>query len=616
MSKLVMDVDRTLQHAFENYECGNLSQAETLCTKILKHDPDNAAALHLLGVIRYQLKQYESARVCIEKSLQLNPADPFAYFNLANICRDMNRFEYAIANYQKALGLNPDFADAYYNMGLVFEAEGQISDAVSCYKNALRINPNDAAAHNNLGVLLQRMGKKDEAIRHFQGSVRIAPGNFKAYYNLGLVLHSQGRFDEAIANYRKAILLNPDYADAYNDLGASLKEKGLLDEAEDCYKKTLQITPGRADTYYNLGIVLKEKGDIDGAITNYERAIRIDPGYLNAYNNLGIAYQDNGQLPRAMECYKKALQIDPDDPVTHWNLSHALLLTGNFEEGWKEYEWRLRVKELPNTILEHPLWDGADISGKTILLYAEQGFGDTIQFVRYARPVAKSGARIILACPKELSALLQDVEGVHQTVGRGDPLPYFDVYCHLLSLPRILGTTIENIPAEVPYITANPFLVKRWSEKMQCDRSRLKIGLVWAGNEQRSCSLKSFSPLSQFDNITFYSLQKGEASKEAKDPPEDMRLVDYTDEINDFSDTAALIQNLDLTISADTAVAHLAGALAKPVWILLPFSPDWRWMLGRDDSPWYPTMKLFRRSKTGDWNSLITDIAKNLERYP
>ena len=309
---------------------------------------------------------------------------------------------------------------------------------------------------------------------------------------------------------------------------------------------------------------------------------------------------------------RKPCILSPDNAVFHWNLSLALLLSGNFEEGWKEYEWRQKVKDFPNRIVSQPLWDGSDIAGQTILLQAEQGYGDTIQFIRYASMVAQRGANVIVSCQNELTSLLKKVDGIHHVAGYHEPIPEFDVYCPLLSLPLIFHTTVESIPAHVPYIKPEPSLFQHWRAKIQNHVSRLKIGLVWAGREQRSCPLELFTPLAEIHYSTFYSLQKGEAAEQAKNPPEGMKLIDYTEDIHDFSDTAAFIENLDLVISVDTAVAHLAGALGKPVWTLLPFVPDWRWLLNRDDSPWYPTMRLFRQPSPGDWESVIARIAQDL----
>jgi tetratricopeptide (TPR) repeat protein len=613
-AKYGMDSNEQLKAAFAYFQEGNVQQAETICREILGVSPDNARALHLLGMIFYERMDYTAAKKYIGKSLRIDPAEASAYFNLANILREERNFDEAVSNYQKALRINPELNDAYYNMGIIFEEKGQISDAIVCFEKAVQIDLYDAAAYNNLGTALLRAGRPDDALTNYQKAIQIKPDNAKTYCNLGTAFHEKKQFDDAIANFQKAIRLNPEFADAYSGLGNSWKEKGLLDEAMHFYQKALQIDPDRAETYYNLGIVLKEKGLFAEAISTYQKAIQLNPGSLDAYNNLGIAFQDSRQLEEALASYREALSIDPDDAVTHWNLAHALLLSGNFRDGWQEYEWRLRVKDFYRMDFDRPLWEGSDISGRTILLQAEQGFGDTIQFVRYASLVAQSGAKVIVACPKELTSLLQNVEGVQQAVSYGERLPGFDLYCPLPSLPFIFGTTSESIPVKIPYINADYSLTRRWRDKLKDDDSQLKIGLVWAGREQRSFSLDLFSPLSGLEDVTFYSLQKGEAAKQAEHSSGNMEIVDYTEEIHDFSDTAAFIENLDLIITVDTAVAHLSGALGKTVWTLLPAVPDWRWMLVRKDSPWYPTMRLFRQSLSGAWDQVVNLIGNELRR--
>lgn len=607
-----MTVDETFRLALDYYRQGNLLQAESICTKILNVHPDNADVLHLAGIIQYELKNYDSAKKYIEASLKLDPTEAFAYFNLANIFRDEQKPDEAIINYQKALQIDPTLGDAYYNLGIIFEGKGQMDEALTCYGKAIQIDSSDAASYNNLGVVLQKKGQIDDAITCFEKALRIKPDNAKTCNNLGIALHDKKQYDEAINIYRRAVLLDSNLADAYNNLGKSLKEKGLLDEALSNYQKAIQLNPKYIEAYNNLGMVYKDKGLADEAICNYRKALQLRPDYSDAYNNLGIALQYKRQVEEAITCYRKALQINPNDAVTHWNLSLALLLSGNFKDGWREYEWRLKVKDFNFPKINRPLWNGSDISGRSILLHAEQGFGDTIQFIRYAPLVAQLGARVIVRCQKEVRTLIQDMQGIEQVVDYDKQPPDCDIYCPLLSLPFIFGTTPAGIPSDIPYVKINGILVQEWKNRIQKDYSKLKAGIVWSGREQRSLSLELFVPLLQTGGITFYSLQKGEAAKQAKNHYGDMKLVDYTEGITDFSDTAALIGNLDLIITVDTAVAHLAGALGKPVWTLLPFAPDWRWMLDREDSPWYPTMRLFRQPLSGDWESVINRVRQEL----
>jgi tetratricopeptide (TPR) repeat protein len=399
-------------------------------------------------------------------------------------------------------------------------------------------------------------------------------------------------------------------------------QAGNLYQAENICKEILKLQPDSFAAYNCLGNIYKSKGQFDRALAYYHKAIELRPDSPEFYYNAAVIFQNQNRLDEAVKYYLRAVEINPTFAEAHLNISLILLLSGNYEEGWKAYEWRWHLKEfnqlLPLT--SKPFWNGTDISGLTIFLYSEQGLGDTIQFIRYVPLVAQRGAKVIVECQKELSSLIKNTEGVDRVISQGEQLPEFDVHCPLLRLPLIFHTTLESIPARIPYISVDSLLLEKWSRKIKPDGSRIKIGLVWAGSRTnivglyRSCSLDLFSPLAQYNDITFYSLQKGEGSAEALNPPAGMRLIDYTEDIQDFSDTAAIISNLDLVISIDTAVAHLAGALGKPVWTLLPFSPDWRWMLNRQDSPWYPTMRLFRQPSAGNWMSVINIISNELKK--
>jgi len=442
-----------------------------------------------------------------------------------------------------------------------------------------------AADYYDQGIAFQNKGQLDEAIQCYQKTIELNKNNASAFYNLGVAFQKKGQIDKAILYYEIAIGLNQEFSEAHYNLGIAYKEKNLLDEAIICFQRVLQLKPENAAAYYNFGNIFVAKGQFNDAMQHYQKTIEINPNYAEA----------------------------------NWNIALINLMLGNFKEGWKGYEWRWELKDVVDKRrFSQPLWDGSYIKEETVFLYAEQGFGDTIQFIRYAPLVAQRGTKVIVECQKELVLLLKNVVGIHRIIAHGEELPDFDIHCPILSLPEIFGTDLTNIPAKIPYIPAEPSLIQEWHNRIASNNSEYNVGLVWSGDPSfkdsnlKSCSLKSFAPLAQAANITFYSLQKGDASEQARNVPEGMKLIDYTDKFHDFSDTAAIIKNLDLIISIDTAVAHLAGALGKPVWTLLPFIPDWRWMLNRNDSPWYPTMRLFRQPSRGDWESVIALIAKEL----
>lgn len=442
------------------------------------------------------------------------------------------------------------------------------------------------------------------------------------YYKKGIELQDKGQIDEAISCYHKAIERNRDHSGAYYNLGVAFQEKEMIDQAILYYEIAIGLNQEFTDAHHNLGVAFKEKGLFDDALICFRRVLQLKPDHVDAYYNFGNVLVAKGQFDEAIQYYQKAVELKPDYAEAHWNIALINLLLGNFEKGWKGYEWRWKLEGISiKRDFSQPLWEGSDISGRTILLHAEQGFGDTIQFVRYAPSVAQRGAKVIVECQKELIPLVKCVSGVSQVIMRGESLPHFDLHCPLLSLPSIFKSTLQSIPVDIPYFTVDPRLINKWRDKIYHNEEKIRVGLAWSGDptfktdQIRSCSLKDFSLLSQSANTVFYSLQKGKASDDARNPPEGMKLIDYTDDVNDFSDTASFIQNLDLIISVDTSVAHLAGALGKPVWTLLPFVPDWRWMLNRDDSPWYPTMKLFRQPSPGDWQSVIKSIKKTLDNF-
>ena len=469
----------------------------------------------------------------------------------------------------------------------------------------------------------QQAGHFQQAEDIYRRILREQPNNSAVSFSLAFVLQEKGNLEEAVSHYRKALMLNPRFVDAYYNLGRIFQQKGHLAEAMHCYEEAIQLNPSHAFAYNNLGSILQQKGRSDEAITLYEKAIQLNPGIVSAYNNMGLALQEKGRFDAAMKCYEKALLFQPDHPELHFNISGLLLLLGDYKKGWQEYEWRKKMHGYSVRTFSQPLWDGSEIEGRTILLYSEkgyEGFGDVIQFIRYAPLIRERGAKIILECRNEIKTLLENVRGVEQVVTQNGQAPVFDLHCPILSLPFVLETTLENIPAEVPYITVDPSLVRQWKDRIRDDTSRFNIGLVWSGDlrhprvQYRSCSPEVFFPLSQLEGVALFSLQKGDAGAMAKNLPEGMKITDYTEAISDFADVAACMENLDLVISVDTAAAHLAGSLGKPVWTILPFVPEWRWLLDREDSPWYPTMRIFRQPSPGDWKSVIGRIGDELKR--
>jgi tetratricopeptide (TPR) repeat protein len=466
--------------------------------------------------------------------------------------------------------------------------------------------------------VVTRLGKAlDTRIAKFLGEVGQYSNDLETTYSEGLSRLREGTPATAEEPLRRALLLNPRIPEVFNALGVLAREQGKGLMAGSFFRHAVIIDPGYADGHLNLGNALYGEDRIEEAIGHYRRALEICPGDIRAHQNLGVALQAQGNISGAAVSFEAALTLRPDYATARWNLAMLKLLTGNLKEGFEDFEARFTKNDpVPLRHSASPLWDGTPLQGKTLLVHAEQGFGDTFQFARYLPLVAERGEDILFECQHEsLRDILKDSFPHFKILVRGEHLPRFDRQIPLLSLPRVFGTTLDTIPATVPYLVPSGEKVERWKKKLAGDTG-FRIGIVWAGrakpDPKRSTSLQALSPLGCVPGAIFYSLQVGEGSDQISRPPAGMTIRDYSNELKDFSDTAAFLANLDLIITIDSAVAHLAGALGKPVGILLPFAPDWRWMAGRADSPWYPTMRLFRQQRPGGWSGAVEMIRQEL----
>jgi Flp pilus assembly protein TadD len=463
-----------------------------------------------------------------------------------------------------------------------------------------------------------RLKEAEAAYRHILAA---RPDDVDALHLLGTLCAQTSRRDEGIALMTRACAINPNLAVIHANLGTALRSDGQLDRALSVYRRALELDPNSAGLHNNIGVALRLQGRPDEAIATHRKALELNANLADIWTNLGSARADRGQYAQALADSQRAVELDPQHERAHLNLAMLHLQLGDFERGWPEYEWRWKCGDLVKPRgCSQPLWNGGNLKGQTILLYAEQGFGDTLQFIRYVPMVAARGGRIILECQPILERLLQNFPGIAQFVSAGQPLPAFDVHCPLLSLPHQFATDISSIPASPRYIHADPQLAEHWRQKIdQASAGTFKVGLAWAGkpshqnDRHRSMRLSQFALLAT-PGITFISLLKGAAAAEAAHPPAGMRLIDFGDQWRDFSETAAIVANLDLVISVDTSAAHLAGAMGKPVWTLLPFNADWRWLLNRNDSPWYPTMGLFRQMAPGNWDEVMGRVSQALAR--
>jgi tetratricopeptide (TPR) repeat protein len=603
-------ISEALAIAIRHHQAGRLQVAEQIYRRILQVEPNHADAMHLLGVIAHQKGAHEVAVEYIGRAIGLKGSLPAFQVNLGTAYSALCRIPEAVACYRRALETKPDFAEAHYNLGHALRQQGKLDEAVACYRRALELKPDYAEAHNNLGVALDDQGKPDEAVACCRRALELKPHFTEAHYNLGVAWIHQGKLDEAIASYRRALELKPDYAQLHYNLGVALNDQGKLDEAVACYRRALALKPDYAEPSYNLGNALKDQGKPDEAVACYRRALEVKPDYIEAHNNLGAALNDQGKFKEAAACYEQALQWKPDFADAHFNRSVARLRAGDFERGWPEYEWRWQTREFPPPSFHQPLWDGQPLEGRTILLRAEQGFGDTLQFIRYAALVKQRGARVMVQCQRPLLRLLASCPGVDEAIGQGEDLPASDVHASLLSLPGIFRTSLETIPADVPYLFADRESIEHWRRELG-PIAGFKIGIFWQGTKKdpaRIIPLSCFGSLAGLRDVRFFSLQKGAGAEELQEAGDRFPIAELGSRLDDFMDTAAVLRNLDLVITCDTAVAHLAGAMGIPVWVALPFVPDWRWLLDRGDSPWYPTMRLFRQDSRGDWQSVFRRI--------
>ena len=435
-------------------------------------------------------------------------------------------------------------------------------------------------------------------------------------FTLAADLHRQGRLEDAVLGYGRALSLNPRMADAYNNLGVALRAQKKFRAAAAAYHRSLAYRPDNAGVYSNLGNALRDANLMDESIAAHRRAVELTGGSVESRYNLALALRDAGDLERAMAGFDEVLSLQPDHIDCHWDRALALLVTGDLKWGFEEYEWRWKLDRSPPRQYPQPRWDGTALKGRTLLVHQEQGFGDMLQFVRYL-PILKASypnSTVILECQPELARLFSGLRGADRVVVQGGTLPPFDVHIPLLSLPRIFSTTLETIPAQVPYL-APP---EMHSILVPGPADQLKVGLVWAGkpshrnDRNRSVSFERFLPLLGVGDVSFFSLQKGEPARDREAMACDALIGDLGGRFQDFADTAAAIAQLDLVIGVDTAVVHLAGALGKPAWVLVPFSPDWRWLLDRVDSPWYPSLRLFRQSRPGEWDDVFVRVREAL----
>jgi tetratricopeptide (TPR) repeat protein len=599
------------------------------------------------------LGRLDEALQSCERALALRPAYADALYNRGNVLRALDRFEEACSSYAAVLALEPRRADALNNMGLALMRLERPAEALEKFDAALDVDPDDLGALHNRANALTELGAFEAALKPCEAVLRQNPAQADAHNTRGVVLSKLRRFDEALASYDAALAIAPDRVDIEVNRGTALLDLKRHDEALasfdkvlardsqnvtalvnrgnafirdkrfadalDNYDKALAIVPDLAAALTGRGVALAEMDRFEEALAAHERALAVEPHVVAAHVNRGNALLKLTRMEEALASYAEALALEPEHADANFNAAMTRLSNGDFRNGWPQYEYRWKTKNFESRRLGYPqpVWRGErDLRGKTVFLIAEQGLGDTINFMRYAPLVAELGAKVILHVQHPLKALAATVPGVAQVFSDGEPLPQFDLYCPLLSLPLAFETELATIPANIPYVRPLEARLANWRGRMP-DRGRLRVGLCWAGSSMhlndrsRSIALDRFASILSIPGLDFISVQKDVTETQAAVLREH-GVVQLGQQFADFGDSAAVVAMLDLLVSVDTSIAHLAGAMGKAVALLLPFSPDFRWLLHRSDSPWYPTARLFRQSRIGDWDGPLEQVHTEL----
>ncbi len=601
-------------HGLSCLERGKLSEAEKAFSQVLAEEPDNVDALHLLGVLAMQTGRFAYAVDLIGKVVVISPGFASAHNNLGNGLRELNRLDEALASFDKAVALQPGYAQAHSNRGNVLMDMNRPKEALASFDRAVELDQGYAKAHNNRGLALRDLKRHPEALAAFERALALEPGFADAHSNRGLALQDLKRPQEALKSFDTAISLRPEQPEFHNNRGNALLGMKRWQEALESLDRAIALHPGYAEAYGNRGLALRDLKRPEEALVSYNKALELRPDFAEAYNNRGLALVDLRRFGEALADHDKAIALQPDFVEAYWSRSIALLLAGRLQEGLRQYEWRKKREEpVAARSFSQPLWLGEeDISGKTLFVHWEQGYGDTIQFCRYAKLASARGAKVILSVQDALRDVLNGLDPGVEVIGAEEIPESFDYHCPLMSLPLAFGTTIETIPAEAQYIRPDPSPDTRWLHRLE-NNGKPNVGLAWSGKPSQSNDRFRSIPLEKclpmlVPEVNWISLQKDVGKDDGLILRDSRNIRHFGSELADFGDTASLIQEMNLVVSVCTSVAHLAGAMGKPVWILLSFNADWRWFQDRSDSPWYPSARLFRQPDIDNWEQVVDQV--------
>ena len=610
-------------------ELGEVQAAEAALETALALAPGWADGWYNLANARLRQLRLPQAEAAYRQAIALAPDHAEAHANLAATHKALGRQDLALAHYADAARLKPDDARVLQNHALTLAESGRHAEAVPVYEAAIALEPTLAGLHTNLGSALQEWARTlhdasvlpllDRAILGHLAAIAVEPGLIAARSNLGLALLARGRIPEAVQAFEDALARAPQIASLHSNLGQCLCDLRRYAEAEAACRRALELEPEMAEAWSTLGNVLVGERRHVEAEAAYRRAVELRPQMAGGWCNLGVALFRENRTDEAEAAYDQALALDPEMADAHWNQALVRLQRGDYAAGFDQYEWRLkrsgRIRD--EAQFRQPIWDGSDLGGGAILVHAEQGFGDALQCVRFLPRVAARGGRVVLQARAPLKRLLQSAPGVSSFVTDGEPAPEIARRIPLFSLPRLFARSLDDLPGPTPYLFADPELAETWRGRLQAPRAARRVGIVWSGNvtseveQGRSIPLAAFAPLARL-GATLVSLQKGDGLDQLASAPFEVLDLGPAYLEGDFADTAAVLANLDLLVTCDTAAAHLAGALGVPAWLAVSTVPDWRWLEHRTDSPWYPSVRLFRQQTRGEWSEVFAAMAQAL----
>lgn len=593
---------------------GRFAEGEALLKKALDKDPNDSLALYLLGTSRLKSNDFKAAVDLLNKAVSKDGTQSEYFCNLGAARRRFGDIQGAVDAYQQALKINPDHAAAINNMGNILLQIGRVEDAEKSFQRAISIVPEYADAYRNLAEIGRQKKQYAQAMKFADLAMKFRKDYTEALLVQAAILRDQGNYKEAIVKCRGVLGQAPRAADAHIMMGTILLEMGQLERAEAYLRGAFTLSSGNVQAGGQLGRCLIQQDRVEEAVSLSQEVMKANPKSALANRNLGNAFKEACNLEEAQKSLERAVALAPHDGSSHMELAFCLIQKGDLEYGYREYEWRFKTAERLGRTFPNPAWDGASsLQGKTVLVYCEQGMGANIMYSRYLSMLAKKGARVILETYGPLRKILATAEGVDQIFVRNEKIPDYDLQASMLSMPFLHGTHPDNIPSQTPFLKSDPEQVKHWANRLKRDKRPL-IGIAWQGNPRfggdtpRSMPLRYYNPLLRSNSVRVVSLQVGFGREQLVHLPDDIKIEDLGSELKDFTDTAALMENLDLVISTDTAVAHLAGALNRSAWILLSHAPDWRYQQDRTDFPWYPTIRLFRQRQRGDWDQVIADV--------